>query len=259
MISRHTVVAFIKAHRLAVILAGVGVVVVALITAYILWSASSWSQIEARSSNYRNSIKNDMSSALSLPANTAEARESKRDTLKNIADKITNDGKGVCQVHGLLQWQQGMAYAKPKLEDYERVVSRLGEFEVSLHGALEYLDHEKQLSSIFASVSKTDKFTYKDFSAQLAAWQSAELALEKIAANASFDPVKSEAVNVAKAVVASWQAVIAANEAKDKKKYEEAVAGLAASLKGIERISALGTERFDPLARTLEEKYKAAL
>jgi len=247
---------FMKNHRLAVLLTAAGIMVVTLVVAYVLWSASGWSQLEAATNSRRSSIKNDASSALSLAADTSEKREDKRKALKKLADKITAGQKDACQVHGLLQWQQDMPHAKPKLEDCRKKEAQLKSFEASLANVSSYLESEKQLSVAITNAGRIEKMADKDFAAQVTAWQAAEVAIGKITSGTPFDSVKAESVNVVKAITSAWQAVVAANDAKDKKKYEDAVAALASAYKGFEPLTTLSAQKFDPLARDLEEKYR---
>lgn len=249
---------FLKTHRTAVILSSVGVMIVGALTAYVLWSVSTWSQYETVSKAWHEEVKADTSSVLALPADTAEKRNHKRTALKAVTNEIQNEGAAICTPHGLLDWQRSMAYAKPKVEACQKQVAVLEEFRNSLNSVTDYLENEQSVTSAFAAAGYPEKISDKDLGAQVTAWQNVDSLVSKITPVTSFSPVKTEAANVAKAIIAAWQAVIVANEAKDKKKYEDSVAGLTAAYKGIEGVTARSTQQFDQLSRALEEKYKLA-
>jgi hypothetical protein len=249
---------FLKTHKTGVIISAAGVIVVGSLTAYLLWSMSTWSQYETVGKEWREELKTDTVSALALPIDTIEKRNQKLAALKAIAEQITAEGNSPCKPHAFLEWQQGMGYAKPKIEECQKHLATLGEFRSSLTDVVTYLENEKIVAGVFADTAGSEKIADKDFAAQVVLWQSADSAISRMTATPIFDPVKTEAANVAKDIAVAWQAVVAANDAKDKKKYEDAVAGLTAAYEGIKGITALSDQKLEPLTRILQEKYEAA-
>lgn len=220
---------------------------------YILWSSQVWGNYQAHYIQWQQEVGSDVKKAAMLSTGTSTERAKVVAVFDNVARRIATTSHGVCEVNPLVQWQEAMlSGVKTKRSICQTMVKKVVDFQLPLAETTAYIKADTLLADVFAAMPQTDELSVADFEKQLTAWSAASTATSKLTGPDSFKPVQQLAVKQVAAVKGAWQEVIAANQAKDKKRYLAAQDSLAAALDNLDEVSRTSQTSFLSLAAKLK-------
>lgn len=250
-----TVHPFLAAHKRIIFIVGIGIAALA-IGLYVVWSVTIWGGYVSSYEGWKKDARQVVDQALALPSTSREERVRKLEALKNISDRVE---KATCDVHILLRWQDVFGNLKQHEVTCQKHVEALREFMAAAKKFSFYLENEQKLAMIVsAAIGTQEKLVDTSWAAQLAAWQKAMQDIDGLSAIAEFRPVKQAALQGVKGVSDSWQAVLAAHEAKDKAKYIQAQAQLAGAYATLSTLKTVSSQQFGQEVASLQKAYAAA-
>lgn len=248
---------FIADHKKPLIFGVIATVTVGLLTFYVLWSIGSWEKYESGYQGRRHDLQSRLVAVMDEPGNTAEQRAAKRQGLEEVLNdvKATHD---LCKIHTLLEWQKNFSSTKPKVEACNAQLASMESFEGSLQKTVDFIKSEASLAAIFKSAPLADKISEKDIAGQVARWREIEDKVARLDTATPFTPIKAEALGVINGIITAWQEVKAANDAKDRKKYEAAVGTLSGAYDALTKLEEQSAKALLGISDSLQSSYKSA-
>jgi len=222
----------------------------------IAWNILSWADYEQKYTSWHSQLRTKTDVALALPAKTPSDREKKRSSLGALGG-IINEGKSHCDRYKIIHWQQFIPQVKERIDACNQIRERSGRFAIDMNIVVGYLDAEQGITRVLAKgiATKLDEGVMKQ---QPQVWLGIEKEVGVLDIPERFVPVRQLAVVKAAAVREAWQLLVAANDAKDRAKYEEATDKLAAAYGAFGEITDLSEKTFVPLVASLEKSYQQA-
>lgn len=242
-----------RLHKKSLLIIGVSVILIGVI-GYVAWSKQVWDGYQSHYTQWQQAIGASTQEASALPVATPAERATVVDRLAAITKHIQATSTDACEVSPFAQWQETLIAAlKAKRATCQAMTKKLAEFRGSLVKTVEYAKADAALSTVLTFVPQSDELSDDAaISAQLAAWTKAADTVSKLTVSTEFKPIQQLALKQMTDVKAAWQEVIAANQAKDKKRYLAAQDKLAATLDGLDEISLTSQKA----AATLTSKLK---
>ena len=208
-----------------------GVVAVFLVGLYIFLSIQAWSDLSARSESQYSAVKSDLAEALRMNTVTESEKAKKMEALKTAA--IVIDKQAVdCGVSPIFAWQQLAWGNAEKIKQCQAITDKLQKTKSSLNAVIVHIESEQELSKLIAG-AVTEQVGEADWPKIAKQWSDVAAAISKKSVAKSFKPTQDLAKKQTDAISTAWQGLIAANTAKDRVKYEAAVAAIATAYKGL--------------------------
>lgn len=241
-------------HRKATWWALGAAVVAVLVGVYIFFSFQVWSDLDKQSQARNSIVKGQLVAALNMKS-TTEAEKLKKTTQIKAASEAINSQANTCEVPFLFAWQQSLGSNTEKLEQCKTTAAKLQKIKSSLDAVVIHIENEQMLSQLIAGVGVSQQAGEADWPDIAKQWGDAETAMSKKAVAESFKSAQDLAKKQAGALQDAWQALIAANAAKDRAQYETAVATIAANYKSLGEVSQLSQAGLQPLIAEFELIY----
>jgi hypothetical protein len=223
---------------------------------YIWWSVSSWSGYENRYATFRQTEKKELQAALDMKTDTKDQRAAKLSALATSVKKLPSDDS-LCGISSLIGWQRILAGELKKREEAcYKVQSNLIALRGSLDKVVEYLESEHALAKLLAVVPAGGEVSEAEWPKQAEAWTAVAKNIEGLQVSGEFDTVKTTTKSAVSAIVAAWNEVLAAHQAKDKARYLKATAALYTAFDGLETIPRSDTDKLRSLLQPVIEQYK---
>lgn len=243
--------------RKQLLMIGGGVLLVCLV-GYIVWSKQVWSDYQTHYTQWQQAVGTDAKKAATLPTGTSNERAKVVVAFDDVARRIATTSQGVCEVNPFIRWQEAvMADLKAKRSSCQTMAKKVVDLQSPLMETSAYLKADASLSDILSGIPQAEELSDADFEKQYTAWSTATDATGKLTAPDAFKPVQQLAFKQVSAVKVAWQALIAANQAKDKKRYLAAQGSLATALDGLDEVSLMSQKSF--LAISVKLKTASAI
>ncbi|MDQ5931972.1 MAG: hypothetical protein QG649_57 [Patescibacteria group bacterium] len=196
----------------------VGLVSLGLILAGGLYT---WSSITVWR-NYESRLLTEQKTYASLKdqALKGETPASRLQAVQKLDDKLMRRNE-LCSLHPLYGWQavvvpairDGVQRCKDKVRQLDAIAKPLGILR-------SYLDTEAKIRSIMTTLAPNEAFTEKNWKEKgLARIEQAKRALDELRTNEQSGELKRKALSLIATTEKAWQALITANDAKDKNAY----------------------------------------
>lgn len=208
-----------------------GVIAAFLVGLYIFLSIQAWSNLSKRSESQYSAVKNDLAETLRMNTATESEKAKKMKALKAAA--IVIDKQAIdCGVSPLLAWQQLVWGNAEKIKQCQAITDKLQKTKSSLNAVIAHIESEQELSRLIVAVA-IQQVGEADWPKLAKQWSDVAAAVSKKSVAKSFKPTQDLAKKQTEAISTAWQGLIAANTAKDRVKYEAAVAAIATAYKGL--------------------------
>jgi|GEM_PF-5602258 len=214
-----TATSTIKAHKKKIIIAS-SIAFALLIGIYGVVSYSSWSNYTARYEVWYKKVQTQLDASRSLKDETDHV------TVLKKASETMAANKDICTVHFFVGWQATLLPAlRSQQEKCSLIARQIGILNGKTNNVVTYLEDEQALVKILAAPDlKVAQVGEGDFSAQVANWETVSKKIQNTPVSSKFTSIKTEAYKSALAISQGWQQLVGANTAKDRTKYNEAVA-----------------------------------
>lgn len=221
---------------------------------YALWSKQTWAAYRPTYTQQHQDIKTELARVTTAKVTTPEERMRVLTSLERLTQKIELTDQTVCHIHALVSWQTKLGKELDEARtDCNAMVQQVTQLQGPLKKVTTYTKDDNELAKILAAIPQPGELADDTWDKQIVVWQDAATAIEKLSVSTSFKPVKQSALTRINVVRDAWQAVIVANQAKDKAKYIAAQDGLARSLDGMNEISVVGEKELSGLVKELEK------
>ncbi len=245
-----------SSKRRWLIIGGIGLLVVALIAAYIILSQRYWGGYQADASARVDTIKGAVDAALKMTGGSEAEREKKLAAFESVG--ATLGDTTICDVPMMYQWQGLLDQPKSLTQACRLQQEKLAAFQSQLHVMTTHLRGEVELAKLLATLPSADEVDDVKWGEIHKQWQSAMAAVAAAKVPESLTPVKQLAQQKLEAVTKSWQALLEAHEAKDRAKYEAALAELTTAYGALGEISTLSEASLAGLTKQLSASYNSA-
>lgn len=222
---------------------------------YTLWSITTWNNYQARFTGLQNDAQSKIKSALDLKVETSEERAKKLDALKAARDSLPEDKNALCEVNPLVDWQNLVGNLREQKERCSETKASLVGIRGTLSKVVEYLDSEHALANVLSKLPAGGEVAEGEWVKQRDGYKAVQKSVTDLQVSSGFASVKQTATEKLTAVVAAWDEILAAHDAKDKARYTKAAATLAASYDGLSAIGATSTGHLQPLIEFFKEGY----
>lgn len=231
-----------------------GVVVVFLVGLYVFLSSQAWGDLSRRSESQYNAAKSGLAKVLRMSTTTESEKAKKMEALKTAA--IVIDKQAVdCGVSPIFAWQQLAWGNAEKIKQCQAITDKLQKTKSSLSAVIVHIESEQELSKLIAGIATTQQAGEAEWPKIAQQWSDMATVIGKKPAAKSFKPTQDLAKKQTEAISAAWQGLITANTAKDRVKYETAVADVASSYKGLSDLPQTSTSGLQPLIAEFELVY----
>lgn len=228
-------------------------VLVVLLGSYILWSKQTWAQFTPSYTQWQQGVQGDIEEINALPVSTSKEQDVVAAKLTDVSSRIEADYHTLCVLSPLVQWQQKVVSAfHDATISCQKMVANTVTFQKQLATVMAYNAADQALSKIIASVPQSGDLADDSWKKQVAAWDDAVKAAEKMSVSDTFKPTQQLAIKHMMTTKAAWQEIIAAHQAKDKPKYLAAQNTLASAIDGFDEISVTSQQTFTKLSSELE-------
>lgn len=228
---------------------------------YGLLSIRAWDSFDAARISRQSEAKTNLQAALVLPARTPEERRNKIKTLEVVTTDYANAAVATCKPQTMIAWQSMLVKAyRERITACESEDSQTSTFMTQLREVLDFLKDEQAVTEILTKLKTDTEVVAEDqWSARLTAWQNTQVSIDKLQTSKGFANVKVKAVEVAKSIAAAWQELIDASAAKDRARYEKALADLGTAYDSLESVGAAAKTALEPLVTDVSNKAQGTL
>lgn len=249
---------WLQTHRQRVIVIGSVLLGLLTIGGYALWSHQVWSEYQPSYRQWQQAIQADVDKAVALPTTSAKDREAVLRAFSKVNQRISDTQSTVCQLPVLVNWQIVLAESIQEAQaDCMQSVAAVTTFNAQLQDVTRYLQNDQVLSTIIAAVPQPNELSNDMWQQQADEWQQAVEATEMMSVIKEFEPIKQRAVKQMNVIKEAWQALMAADVAKEKKAYMEAQVQLATSYDGMNEIATISEKVITDMTVQLQQRYDA--
>lgn len=226
----------------------------ALLAVYVFASASYWQAYDERTNTGYQQIKEKAKKALTLPVSSQESKDKKLIALEEVHNAIIKY-KDNCKIDLLFLWQQYLPISNQKIDQCRNTSERLTRFNVLLGRMVEYIKDEKILAATLLEAAANSPIAETEMPQLLQRWVVVIKKIENQSVSKDFGSTKDVAVEKARSIHGAWQELIAANSVKNRSKYEQAVAHLAASYDSLGAILQISQQRLNVISVEFERSF----
>lgn len=201
------------------------VAAVIIIGIYIGCSVMAWSAFDRKTTETVSIIHEKTDKAFKQKVTDAKNRQEKIQAIEAVYASVLEQKP--CEIGAIYRWQQAVIGSlKASTEKCEVQLKKLHGFSNSVNNMMAYLKNERQLAGILSEVTTASALADAEWGTALQKWTDAEKKVTQLSSVDSFTASKQLAVQRISSVKAAWQEVIAASQAKDRKRYEAATVSL---------------------------------
>jgi hypothetical protein len=238
---------------------GLSIVFICVLTALYIWgSVKAWDNFEEGNLTWYGQMKDRSKKVFVINVQNGADKVKKQQEFDALSATIQGESSR-CNFIPLFSWQQSIQLNQERMQKCQQLVGKVRTFGKALDAALGHLHGEAKVALIISEAAKTtEEVTDTEWLAVAKQWANAETKLQKLSSVASFNTTKDLAVGKAKSIQAAWSALITANGAKDRAKYEEADAMLTQAYGTLDEITQSSETKLLPLIAELERSYNEA-
>lgn len=238
---------------------GLGIGLVCVLGVLYIWgSVMAWESFEKGNLAWHDEMKERSKKVFSVTVKNQVEKAKKQQEFDDLMTTIQSKSDR-CNFSPLFSWQQFIQVNKERMQKCQQLVSGVRTFGKSLSAVNDHLRSENNVAQIIRDAAQTntevDETKWPGVTKQ---WADAETKIQKLNVAGSFSATKDLAVSKAKSIQAAWNALIAANSAKDRAKYEEADAMLTQAYGTLDEITQSSEAKLLPLITKLEQAYSKA-
>ncbi len=245
--------AFVRSKWFFIALA---VFLAALVGLYAWWSISSWNSYQTRYTALRTVTEQQLGKAIDMKIETTEQRKEKLTALKNVAETLPTPSGDICQVGFATAWQGFIEDLKKKKEECNKGQAVLITLRSSLDKVVVHLESDRTLATLLSAAPVGGEIPEADWTKQRDAWSGVAVTVRELQSDNDFAPVKQVAIDRMGGMVAAWEEVLAAHQAKDKARYIKAASTLAQAFDNLAAISQASTGELQKRVKDLESAYQ---
>lgn len=189
---------------------------------YTWQSLRAWSDYETRLMNERKAYD-----ALRDQALTADTPDSRLAAIRMLDDKLAKRSE-LCGMNGLYAWQATvLPPLKAGVQECEATVRQLGLIAAPLTALRDYLEASAKVQDIIGTLGSDATFTDSNWVEKGRNKATAVRdELKKLSVTGDAAKLKEQAIELSNSLVASWDSLIKANDAKDKSAFLSASAAV---------------------------------
>lgn len=233
------------------------IVAVLLTTAYILVSIRVWDDLSKNNERSYYAVQKELNAALDLPV-TSDIERVKKLTALQQAVSLMEKKMSNCMAPDLFRWQQSVGSNNESITKCQSNTAKFKEVKEKLSKIISHFKNEQELSLQITTLVKTKAAAETDWPGIAQQWKDAQTVLQKRTVTPSFRATRELAVKKIEAIHASWVALVAANQVKDRAKYEEAVTAISSSYQSLNDISKVSIKDLQPVIKSFESSYAKA-
>ena len=237
------------------VIIGILLSILLVVGGFTLFSCYAWQKYENDYKSWHLDLRGQTERALKLPSKTLADRTEKLTTLQSLRYTAAN-GVNHCNAYQILHWQQGIDAVRQKLNKCQLLAGPAKQFAIDLQAITDHLASEKTISAILVDVKMGDQIEEAKWSEVTAHWDKIVKQLETQNVATTFVSSKKLAIEKVTLVTKAWRALIDANNAKDRSKYEVAVQDLTASYDGLAEIGGSAEKTLLPLLEKLRKSHE---
>lgn len=238
-------------------LIGAATLVVLLVVGFVGWSIYAWNDYKGQYEAWYGTLRSEARTAMDMNASSAAEKTKKLEALKRLQE-TAEQGNMRCGKYGWIHWQQFIGDIKGRIEGCHSKQQAASVFATDLKAVTGHLQGEVSVGAALAGAA-TGKETDESLWGQIAdKWSKARGNVEKLQLALTMKAAQKAAEEKAAAIEAAWRALIAANAAKDRQKYEAALDQVATAYGSLNGVAEAAQAALRPLASKLETSYKRA-
>lgn len=233
-----------------------GVILLALgsLIGFVLFSRYAWDKYENDYVAWHTNIESRVDRSFALSSSTADDRMKKLAALQSLNDDIKGGAKQ-CAAYGWLHWQKVIDAVEQKINKCKLLADRVGKFGNDLGIVTDHLLSDKATSLVIVDTHLANGVKESDLAAVKDHWAKVVASLEKQKVSKTFLSTNKLAIEKAKMVRDAWQAVLDANVAKDRSRYEASVNTLKSAYDGLAAIGVSSEKALLPLLDVTQKSY----
>lgn len=233
-------------------------VLAAVVGCYVFASIKNWENYEQQNARNLTSLRQKTDQALEKISQSKLKRDEKMQQFDQLSASL-KESSGLCGNSLLFSWQQSLPANKTKVDDCQDQSKRFATLQSKLDVIIAHLKSEQELTSLIAAASNVKMNPGEaDWPLILQQWSTAEEQLRKKNVTKTFESTKAKGIEKLQAIRAAWQALIDANKAKDRAKYEAAASSLSLSYGALSEITQSAETALVSLIASFNESYKDA-
>jgi flagellar biosynthesis chaperone FliJ len=247
----HTLKKTTSSKRLVIII-GSALLLVVLIVGYGVWSSVTWSNYDKTYENWSVAAKKDLATSIQAKVSNDQQRLKKISQIRETVQGLDQSARTICQTNSLVNWQSFLGDLKKKQEECRKHQEKVTVFVEKMRPILTYLDDEQKVTKVLAGVPKnTEQLDEKTWEAQVAPLQNVLKAADGISVSSEALPLKEATQATLKENIAAWQELIAAHQAKDRSRYENAQVRLVKSYSSYGGLATISADQIGKLVKAL--------
>lgn len=227
-----------------------------IIAGLVFWDIMAWRAYEQSYVSQYATLKESAEKAMAMQVGDAAARQKKYDALVSVSGELSRS-EHACDVPVLLRWQRAIPPLNDLVLACERQQQKHQKFMGDLQKIITYLRAERDTAKILQP-TVSGKLEESALKQQPQLWADVRKALEKPSDSREFESTRTKLVEKVAAIQPLWEKLLAASDAKDRAKYEEAVGALAGAYQALSELMTSTNETFAPMAVQLLKSYTEA-
>lgn len=224
---------------------------------YGLISAQKWSSFHTNYQQNLSMIKQNLDTALAMPAVSNDEQTQKIVALEKIPKAI--DQVMQCNEGMLFGWQSAyISSLKNWGNECDTQTNRLVTLRSAVNRLTQYVKNEQAMSQILRSPLSINTVTETAITGQEATWHTTVASLTSMPVTGDFSAVKSKAISAVAAIDAAWSALMTATKQQNRQAYMAAEMNLQSAYASFTGVSDQNKVAFATLTSVFQQAYKQA-
>lgn len=241
-------------NRKLFIIGGVSIALL-LLGGYIAASSMAWSAFNQKTDETVGAIRTVADSAFKQKTPDVSSRDKKIKAIEMVHTRILQYEQ--CNISGFYAWQEAIvASYKTSMQRCKAQAKQLHAFSDAVNNLIVYLKNERKLADILHHAVASSALDEAEWGAEIQKWVDIEKNVSQLSSVGTFSKSKEAALLRIKSIIAVWQELISANQAKDRKKYEAAAGRLGQSYTMLREVKDISEIQIGSLVKNLDDTYK---
>lgn len=239
--------------RRAIIIGGVAALVIALIAAYVIYSVIAWNTAQKAASSARTDIKSVIDTRLGSASAPTNGEVELTTITKDYKASTVGDH---CDLPVLVAWQEALWFTKDATAHCQSENKEAREVLIKLDSLRVYTVQSNMIAKKLIDSAKNANDKKLNFADAKTVWQSAVTNIETQSVDESVMGVRTDAVEVAKGIIAAYEVVQEAEKSQDRAKYDAAITSLGKAYDGASKVTESTKTHYSELLGQLITAYK---
>lgn len=235
---------------------GGGIALLLLIIGAIGWSFYAWNDYRQQYISSHSELRQEATAAFAMKSVSVDEKRKKLAALSQLRQTI-DEMKGQCDSYSIIHWQQFIGETKAWLEDCRTRSKATEAFGRDLKAVTDHIASEELIKSVLVKAAVTDKEVGEAaWPSIVEKWAKAHTDIHNLKVALTVQNTQKVIEEKIAALEAGWVALIAANTAKDRQKYDAALDQIETAHGAMVGISDITQKDMQMLIDKLKVSYK---